>query len=107
MPNPSYPLSALKNATSIGNPWDKIEVKQGMMPMPPALQGLSSAIPAMRRILPAAETLGEVLPDFTPVGGEAMYNLGKIGNIMKSKSMVEDLPGMGWDMFKRYATKLK
>ena len=81
MPNPSYPLTALKNATSIGNPWDKIEVKQGMMPGPPALKGLASALPAMKRILPAAETLGEVDPYFTPQGGEAMYNLGKIGNI--------------------------
>ncbi len=26
---------------------------------------------------PAAETLGEVLSDFTPVGGEALYNVGK------------------------------
>lgn len=37
---------------------------------PEAIQGLSKAIPA-------AETLGESLPEFTAVGGEGLYNVAK------------------------------
>lgn len=40
---------------------------------PKAISGLQGAL------RPASETLGEVSPEFTPVGGEGMYNAGKAG----------------------------
>jgi hypothetical protein len=105
MPNPTYPLSALKNATSIGNPWDKIEVKMGMMPGPPALQGLAKAMPAVKRIVPVAEKLGEVMAEYTPIGGEAMYNVDKFGRALQRSSIAQQLPKEGWEAFKKYVSK--
>lgn len=32
------------------------------------------AVPSIERVRPVAQTLGEVSPDFTPVGGEGMFN---------------------------------
>lgn len=55
--------------------------KQGIMPFLPGagglLSGLKKATPVAQKVIPAAETLGEIDPMFTPVGGEAMYNLGR------------------------------
>jgi hypothetical protein len=104
---PTYPLTALQNATSIGNPWEGMEVKQGMMPGPPALSALRSILPGINRIRPVMETLGERGAEFTPVGGEALYNLGKGGlnAINKAGSMLERLPDMGWGAFQRFAGK--
>ena len=44
-----------------------------------AAGGASEAAGALapRMFNPVAETLGEVAPDFTPVGGEGLYNAGK------------------------------
>lgn len=42
-----------------------------------AIQGASRAIPQLERYAPVAETLGETLPEFTAVGGEALYNAGR------------------------------
>ena len=38
------------------------------------VKGLAGAISA---IAPQAQTLGELLPEYTPVGGEALYNIGR------------------------------
>jgi hypothetical protein len=98
MPNP---LDALKKAQTItATPSDKIRaqisdtpITQGMMSMPPAgaLEGLLGSLrgwlPGAAKVAqagseastyaPVAETLGEVNPEFTPTGGEGLYNVGK------------------------------
>lgn len=44
-----------------------------------AVLGLSKAILGLspKRYTPVTETLGELLPEYAPVGGEAMYNVGR------------------------------
>lgn len=84
MPNP---LDALKKASGIGpDPLRSGVHLQGGMPMPPVtsmLAGLRDAMPmiseASERIAPVAETLGEINPQFTPAGGEGLYNVAKEG----------------------------
>ena len=48
---------------------------------PQVVSGASRAVPAASeassRIAPVMETLGETHPDFTPVGGEGLYNVGR------------------------------
>ena len=94
---PFNPLDALKRArtpqpeleTQLG------EVTQSVMPMLPgpilaSLKGLLRGRPPAR--LPparqAGETLGEVDPYFTPVGGEGLFNVAR-GGIGKATSPVE------------------
>lgn len=46
----------------------------------PTLTGLGKlAVPAVTRGTRVAETLGEMSPEFTPVGGGGLYNAAKIG----------------------------
>lgn len=98
-------LSALRKAETIGADPKGIgnaDVSYGMM-MPPiggifgALKNLvgmggeateaATAVPkvaslaseASHRIVPVAETLGEVNPDFTPTGGEELFNAARSG----------------------------
>lgn len=96
MPNP---LEALRQAQTIGDPWQATPVQLQDMMGPPgggraALQGLrwlggKLGIGAAEKLVPgalqeasrgipaAAETLGEQNPYFTPAGGEGMYNAAK------------------------------
>lgn len=92
MPNP---LDGLKKAQHIGpDPLGASNMSRGeMMPFPvgsameaiagipkvaEAAKGASELFPGMREYFgPVQETLGEYMPDFTPVGGESMYNIGK------------------------------
>jgi hypothetical protein len=103
---PTNPISALSKATSLSSPLHDIKVKRGEMPMGP-IKGLLGALPSVSKVMPAMKTLGEMDPYFTAVGGEAAHNIGKIGQALKSKSIVENLPEMGWDVFKRYAARMK
>src|SRR5258706_14482518 len=97
------PLEALKKAQTIGaGPHDASRIPpltQSAMPMLPegalgALVGLAGRwLPGMAKVAPraaqavgeassyspVAETLGEVNPEHTAVGGEGMYNAGKAG----------------------------
>ena len=98
MPNP---LEALRKASSIGpDPYgvSDIPISRGEMPLgapmkliaglrglfsglgkkmaPEALQGLQRGMSARPT---AMETLGELNPEFTPVGGEGIYNVAKRG----------------------------
>lgn len=99
---PDNPLSGLKKATGIGAaPLDNLgPVTQDIMPMLPGgvLAGLRNAVgsglgdvaetaprasvpqwEASHRAFPVQETLGESHPDFTPVGGEGLFNVAKQG----------------------------
>lgn len=46
-----------------------------------------------------AETLGEMSPEFTPVGGEGMYNVGRQAMSKPQPSPIMD------EMFRKYTTK--
>jgi len=106
MPDPN-PLNALRKASSISsNPSspDPSLISRGQMPVPPwgsimsgvgqAAQGAAKVVPdalaGLRGALnpaseastytgPVAETLGEVDPFHTPVGGEGLYNVARAG----------------------------
>lgn len=55
-------------------------IARGTEAAPGALQGLRGATQGARvarGVVPAAETLGEISPEFTAVGGEGMYNASK------------------------------
>ena len=103
--NPQNPLAALRNASGIGpDPYgvSDLTVSRGEMPIlplaasggsavlrglrglfrrPTAPVGAARALPgaseASSRVAPVMETLGEVSPEFTPQGGEALYNMGR------------------------------
>jgi hypothetical protein len=106
--SPFNPLDSLRKASSIGPPklptFQEEDVMRGEMflPLGGALKALKGLIPglgrnvapgaanaveslskagseASSRISPVQETLGEVDPRFTPVGGEDLYNLAKKG----------------------------
>ncbi len=80
------PLEALKLAR---RPQPALEAQLGpvtssVMPMLPQgilgpLRGLLGAKAPMTPAINAAETLGEANPEFTPVGGEGLYNVAKTG----------------------------
>ena len=72
MPAYDNPLDALRKAQSIA---PEPEIKMGGMPLGPG--GFGSAIAGLSRARPVVETLGERAAEFTPIGGEAMYNAGK------------------------------
>ena len=87
---PHDPLEALRGAQSIGPPaWAQQDVQRGEMPLGPGfLGGIAEQAPAAVRALQgllgrqkgiprAAETLGEVRPEFTPRGGEDLFNVGR------------------------------
>lgn len=59
----------------------------------PSLTGLGKlAVPSLTRGAKVAETLGEMSPDFTPVGGEGMYNVSRISaDPLRSASSLEKL----------------
>lgn len=76
------PLEALRQYNLRAGPaLEGVEVKQSIMPFLPGagglLSGLKKASPVAQKVIPAAETLGEIDPMFTPVGGEAMFNAGR------------------------------
>ena len=54
---------------------------RGLFQRPKAAVGAAKALPglseASSRMAPVAETLGEISPEFTPQGGETMYNMGR------------------------------
>ena len=93
MPNPLNPspaLLGLQKATSIGpdrraEAFRQMEDTRKDAAMPPPGELFASltnlgklAVPSLRRgAASAAETLGEMSPEFTAVGGEGMYNIGK------------------------------
>lgn len=54
---------------------------------PTAVRAAAREIPARTYTGPVAETLGEVVPDFTPVGGEGMFNVPKV----KPQPNLEDI----------------
>jgi hypothetical protein len=77
--------------------------KQGIMPFLPGagglLSGLKKATPVAQKVIPAAETLGEIDPMFTPVGGEELFNVGR-GAVRKLVDPLESvyakiMSGMG------------
>lgn len=98
------PLEALRQYKLRAGPALKdVEVKQSIMPFLPGagglLSGLKKATPAARKVMPAAETLGEIDPMFTPVGGEELFNVGR-GAVRKLVDPMESvyakiMSGMG------------
>ena len=92
MPDPAQPtplLLGLQKARSIG-PDRNAEQRTAMNSVPrseagvpnPESEGLS-AVDALSKLVrnytgPVQETLGEINPFHTPVGGEGMYNAGKV-----------------------------
>jgi hypothetical protein len=72
--------------------------------VPAAMQGLAEVAPTMgrttTRVLPAMETLGETMAEFTPRGGEALYNIGKRG-MGATRDVVND------SMVTKYLTRMK
>ena len=112
------PLEALQQASTIGPPRapNRDQMKLGMMPFTPtgslgaALSGLRRFLPGAAKVVPeavsgasrgipaATETLGETLPEFAPVGGEAMLN---IGRAMAPRAMNP----MAESAFSRYTAK--
>lgn len=91
MPTPTNPaVLGLQKATSIGadpraEAFRAMDAGRKDAAMPPPNEWLDSltalgklAVPVIRRgAAPVAETLGEMAPDFTPVGGEGLYNVAK------------------------------
>lgn len=107
MPNPLDALKQASSIGPAFDPKKLPNPKLGMMPLDPSgvegimgiagkipsiLSGLKSAITGgtegmagmaqslpqyVRSAVPASETLGEIDPEWTPVGGEEMYNVGK------------------------------
>ena len=85
MPVPPFPL----HIGGIGEPWGKImsgvdfATPRYAKIVPDALQGLRGALNPMSEAStytgPVAETLGEVDPFHTPVGGEGLYNVARAG----------------------------
>ena len=47
------------------------------------------AVPALRRAAPVVETLGEVDPQFTPTGGEELFNVNRGGAVNKLNDPME------------------
>ena len=99
------PIDALRKASSIGPTYMGPEL-QGEMPMGPSIQALGRILgpsggQILRRAQPAMETLGERLPDFTPIGGESMFNAGrKVYNTVKEPleaayQRIKQLRGVG------------
>lgn len=100
MPDKLSPLLGLQKAQSIGSD-PRAEALHAMdagrkdAAMPPPGELLASltslgklAVPALRRAAPVAETLGEMAPDFTPVGGEGLYNVAR-GGVRKAGDAIE------------------
>lgn len=123
------PFSIMDALKKVRSPQPELEaqlgpVTQSVMPMSPSgiLAGLrnfigsstvsgteaaaSRVIPAMSeasyRIAPVTETLGEVNPDFTPVGGEGLYNVGQ--KVAGASHGVEDLAAQA---YKKYISRMK
>lgn len=101
MPNPINPaMFGLQKATSIGadpraEAYRAMDTQRKDAAMPPPgelLHSLTSlgklAVPALRRAAPVAETLGEMSPEFTPAGGEGLYNVAR-GGVRKATDAVE------------------
>ena len=72
------------SALAIGGPGLQLPIK-----------GLAGAI---SDIAPGAQTLGELLPEYTPVGGEALYNIGRAPVLRMPNPLNESA-------FLRYASK--
>lgn len=93
-------LFGLQHAASIGvdpraEAYRAMDAQRKDAAMPPPGELLNSltslgklAVPALRRAAPVAETLGEMAPDFTPVGGEGLYNVAR-GGVRKATDAVE------------------
>ncbi len=89
MPNPANPaMFGLQKAASIG-PDHRAEAFRQMdnsrldASVPNPEQKGASALDALSRMVreysgPVQETLGEINPFHTPVGGEGMYNMGRV-----------------------------
>ena len=87
-------------------PLQGLEVMKGEMPLAPfgtaamqALRGLYK--PAQRVVAPLMETLGEQMAEFTPRGGEAMYNLGRKLQQSGPMATIQD------EMVKKYLSKMR
>ena len=97
-----------RSARDILNPATAVTMSRMYQSARPAVQALQDAgafagdrtVGGLHRIAGAAgtvrEKLGEYLPEFTPVGGEALYNLGKAGAkyVPKAEDLVRWLGGM-------------
>lgn len=99
MPNPITPsLLGLQKATGIGadpaaTAFRQMDQQRQDASLPNPEQKGASALDMLSRLAreyhgPVQETLGEVHPDFTPVGGEGLYNVAK-GAVLKAGDTAE------------------
>lgn len=90
MPNPTNPaMFGLQKAQSIGadpkaEAFRQMDAQRMDSSVPNPENKGASAIDALSRMVrqyagPVQETLGETHPDFTPMGGEQMYNIARGG----------------------------
>lgn len=99
------PMLALQKASSIGTTSPMMDainrvggVKSAAMPPPgglmPSLTGLGKiAVPSLTRGARVAETLGEMSPEFTPVGGEWAHNITRPGAMGMASALPKPEPG--------------
>lgn len=101
------PLAALRKATTIG-PEPLPRPTLSMMPLPPwggpidLAPTAPGAAGAASRAIPEQPTLGEVDPEFTPMGGENLYNLGRTA-VKGLTGLADDVAG---PLINKYSSKL-
>jgi len=75
---------------------------------PTPMSVVGPAIAGLQKVRPAMQTLGEVLPEYTPVGGEQLYNAARrqlSPMAIKAGEILKRLPDMGWGVFQKFARK--
>lgn len=96
-----FGAGALEGLRNLSSPAQLANIASVAIPMmgayraPKAVQGLAEAI---SDAAPAAQTLGELLPEYTPRGGEALYNIGRQMTPRTSSPLAESA-------FTRYVNK--
>ncbi len=76
------------------------------MPTPMSIAG--PALAGLQKVRPTMQTLGEMLPEYTPVGGEQLYNAARrqlSPMAIKAGEILKRLPDMGWGAFQKFAKK--
>lgn len=99
MPSPNDPVSALTPTPLAVLPGGILRGLLGNGGEAIAPKALSEA---SHRIAPVAETLGEVSPEFTPVGREALHNIGK--TVSSAGHSINDLAE---EAYRKYISRLR